>query len=342
MKSSRVDVLGNGRSLSFKDADRNIAYAFLILLAASVVAAVALVVFTELRLFDVFPILAFPFTVVGLFSYLYRRHWLAFFIVAVVCVVLYLVYPMAGIVAAFLLVGTRGVAVMAALVQRRLFAKALRSICRSGIVGKRSITDRLAQFIFCIPSNTDTRILKLEGSVKRAGLPWPDFLDTMRVALVPSLLMWAGIFMLDEFRISVGVAYTSLFTITVYIAMFALPWLIFRSLDVRVGTEGGGMSVYRGFQSTLARMSVALVVMLIMVAAAMYIGFDTVWYILASAAMTVAVTLISSTFYVMGYEREAVESVLAEDSVRACVRVGRSGAGSRLDDGVPGTPGRGR
>ena len=124
--------------------------------------------------------------------------------------------------------------------------------------------------------------------------------------------------------------------------MFSLPWLILRSLDVRVGTEGGGMPVYEGLLGTCTRMSVALFVMLIVSAAALYTGVQTFWYIVASAAMTVGVVGVSAAFYLLEYERETVDSVLSDEMVRGCVVERKSGAGEGPEDDIPGTPGRGR
>ena len=338
----KVDLSGIGRALSFKDADRVAGYLFLALLLASVVAAVAVAAFTDHSSFEVFPVLTLPFTAVGLLSYLYRRQWIPFIIVAVICIVLYVLHPIAGMVAVFLLVCTRGVAVMTSIVQKRTFPTVVDIVGRSGLTGKRSVPEHLAQFVFGIPSNIDTRVIRVESSVRRKGLPWSDFIGTLRIALVPCLLMWAGLFTLLIFHFSVGEAYTSVFTIVVYIAMFSLPWLILRSLDVRVGTEGGGMPVYEGLLGTCTRMSVALFVMLIVSAAALYTGVQTFWYIVATAAMTVGVVGVSAAFYLLEYERETVDSVLSDEMVRGCVVERKSGAGEGPEDDIPGTPGRGR
>lgn len=334
----KVDLSGIGRALSFKDADRVAVYLFLILLAASVVAAVAVASFTDHSSFEVFPVLTLPFTAVGLLSYLYRRHWIPFIVIVLICVILYVVSPTAGIIAVYLLVCTRGIAVMASILQKRALPTVLDGIGRSRLAGRRSAGERLAQFVFGIPSNIDTRVLRVEPAVRRRGLPWSDLLGTMRVALVPCLLMWAGLFTLFVFHFSVAVAYTSVFTVVVYIAAFALPWLILRSLDVRMGSEGGGMPVYEGLLGTCTRMSVALFVMLIVAAAALYTGVNTFWYILASAVMAVGVIGVSTAFYLLEYEHGTVEAVMSDDLVRGCVAEGRSGAGARLGDDVPGTP----
>ena len=342
MKVSKVDLSGIGNALSFKDAERVAGYLFLILLAASVVAAIAVAAFTAHSSYEVFPLLALPFTVIGLLSYLYHRHWIPFIVVAVICVVLYVVHPIAGILAVYILVCTRGIAVMTSMLQKRLFPKVVDATISSGIGGKRSVSDRLAQFVFGIPSNIDTRVLRLDRTVRRNGLPWSDLLGVLRIALVPSLLMWSGLFTLLVFHFSIGVAYTSVFTIVVYIAMFSLPWIILRALDVRVGTEGRGMSLFEGLIGTCTRMSVALFVMLIVAAAALYTGIDTFWYILSSAVVAIAVVAVSFAIYLLEYERATVDHIVSDGSVRGCLVDEESGARAHLDDGIPGTPGRSR
>ena len=247
-----MDLSGVSASLSSMDSDKIAGYLLAALSLIAIAATVAVAAFTSHGTLEALPILTLPFSVTGFLSYLYRRQWLLFVFSLAVCAVLYVLYPAAGIVAVFLLACTRGIALVASILQKRLFVPVMGSIERSGIGSGRMFSNRLAQSFFGIPPNVDTRVLRVERTVRRKGMPWPEIVDTMVMALAPSLLVWTALFAIWSFHITVVDAYTAVLTLSVLITMLVMPWLVLRSLNVRVGTEGGGMSVYKGLLGTSA------------------------------------------------------------------------------------------
>ena len=323
-----------------KNADSVALYLFVALFLVSAVAALAAAGLSDrIDSYDVFPLLSLPFAAIGIVSYIYRRRWILFVIIAVVCVLLYLLSPTWGYVSLFVLVCTRGVAVMSSILQKRLLGPVITMTERSTVRQKRRPMDRLALFIFGIPRNVDTRMMSMDSKVRRGGLPWSELLGTMRVALVPLLVMWTALFALAAFHFNFWQAYVAVFTVCVYTVMGAIPWVILRTLNVRVGTEGGGMSLYDGLLGTANRMVVPLVLMLVVVAFSLYTGYETVMYILASAILTAVSILVSSAMYYFEYERDVVETV--RGSRDGFMPAKNEGPGPhRLNDGIPGTPRR--
>ena len=109
-----------------KDTDTAALYLFAILFLVSAVAALAAAGLSDrISSYDVFPLLSLPFAVLGIVSYLYRRRWIPFIVIAVVCVLLYLLSPAWGYLSLFVLVCTRGIAVMSAILQKRLMGSLL-------------------------------------------------------------------------------------------------------------------------------------------------------------------------------------------------------------------------
>ena len=335
-----MDLSGVSASLSSMDSDKIAGYLLAALSLIAIAATVAVAAFTSHGTHEALPILTLPFSVTGFLSYLYRRQWLLFVFSLAVCAVLYVLYPAAGIVAVFLLACTRGIALVASILQKRLFVPVMGSIERSGIGSGRMFSNRLAQSFFGIPPNVDTRVLRVERTVRRKGMPWPEIVDTMVMALAPSLLVWTALFAIWSFHITVVDAYTAVLTLSVLITMLVMPWLVLRSLNVRVGTEGGGMSVYKGLLGTSAHAAAALALLCVVVAFYLYTGVDTLGYILASAAMTAAVVTLSSWFYFLEYECGVVEFLTTDGSASIYMEGGQAASRNRLDDGIPGTPGR--
>ena len=311
-----------------KDTDTAALYLFAVLFLVSAVAALAAAGLSDrISSYDVFPLLSLPFAVLGIVSYLFRRRWIPFIVIAVVCVLLYLLSPAWGYLSLFVLVCTRGIAVMSAILQKRLMGSLLLKTQRSTVRQKTRPSDRLAQFLFGIPGNVDTRVMSMESAVRRRSLPWAEVLGTMRIALVPSLVMWTALFSLVVYHFNFSQAYVAVFTVGVYIVMAALPWIILRTLDVRVGSEGGGMRLYDGLLGTATR------------TLALYSGYDTVMNIMAYAVVTAVSVLVASAIYYFEYEKDVVATV--QGARDGFVPVDREGPGPhRLDDGIPGTPRR--
>lgn len=325
---------------SSSDDGRVAGYLFLVLFIASAIAALAVAgISREYNSYDVFPLLALPFAVMGILSYVDKRRWIILVVSAVICVVLYIVSAPWGYIALLTLFCARGVSSTSALLQRRLFSSVISMTERSTVRPKRRSLDRLALFLFGIPKNIDTRVMGMRSSIRRDGIPWDELTGTLRIALVPALVMWIVLFTLLVYHYNSSQAYVAVFVVCIYIAALSLPWLALKTLDVRVGTEGGGMRLYDGMVGTATRMSVPLVLVLIFVAVVLYTGYETVLYILISAVVSVVFIGVAMAMYYIDYEGEVVSEI---SDARAGFLPENDGAPEihRIDDGVPGTPRR--
>ena len=327
---------GAGLSKILGSADRFITVLFLVLLLVAVIAAVGASGLSDtISIYEVFPVMALPFAGVGLASYVIRRRWLTLVVAVVVCVVLYVLYAPAGYLALFILVCSRGVAVMSAVAQKRLLARLVGSVERSQ-TGAGGISGKVLTFLFGIPPNVDARVVSMDGSVSRRGLPWDELLDTLRIALVPSLMLWTGMFTLLVFHFSIQEAFSTAMTFSVYFAAASLPWLVLRTLNVRIGTEGGGYGLYRGLVGTATRMSAPLFLMLVVAVVVLYSGAETFGYIAASAVLTVVVAVVSSAMYYLDFEHSIVKWVGSERG--SFLPDENPASRGRRNDDVPGTP----
>lgn len=329
---------GDIRSL-VADGDRFVTMLFLVLLlVAALITVVASGLSDRISIYHIFPVMALPFVAVGVLSYIVRRRWLMLMVSIVVCVVLYVLYPVAGYLALFILVCGRGVAVMSYLAQKRLLAGLVGSVERSQ-TGSGGVIGRVLTFLFCIPPNVDARVVRMDDAVSRRGLPWDELLDTLRIALVPSLILWIGMFGLLAFHLSFADAFSTAATFSIYFAAVSVPWLVLRTLNVRVGSEGGGFGLYRGLLGSAARMSVPLVVVLVITAVFLYTDYVTIGYIVGSAVMTVVIVAVSSALYYLDFEHGLVRWVGSE-RVAFLPDENNGSRGCCHEDDIPGTPAR--
>lgn len=334
---ARPKLSGIDKALT-EDADRIAGYLFVLLFLVGAMAAMVIAGTQRQYLwYDVIPLLALPFAVIGVISYLYRRRWLAFVVVAAVCIVAFVLSREAGYILLFVLVCTRGAAVMAAVAQRRMFPVAAKAVTRSGSRPKKGFGDHLVRFVFGIQPNTDTRVSDMESSVRRRGIPFDELVDTLRLALVPMLIIWTALFAIFTFHFTFSKAYVAVFTVSLYVVAIAVPPIVMRTLDVRFGTEGEGSRLYDGLLGTAARMSVPLVLMLIIVALALYTNAATVGYIAASAVFVVVCSVATLIAYYLDFESGAVRSIVEGRAGYIPEKEVRRGTGRGLE-GVPGTP----
>lgn len=122
--------------------------------------------------------------------------------------------------------------------------------------------------------------------------------------------MWILLPILVTHRFTYHGAYSTVFTVFIYIVALSMIWLILRTLDVRVSTEGGGMCLYDCLLGNAA--SAVLIIVLITVAVVTYTYVDTFGYITASAVMITVMTMVSSVMYHMDYERDTVSAIREE------------------------------
>lgn len=319
------------------DEDRFVPILFLVLLlAAALITVGASGLSSRISIYDIFPVMALPFAVVGVLNFLVCRRWLMVVVAVVVTVALYLIYQPAGHLALFVLICSRGVAEMSAIAQRRLLSWLVGVVERSQ-TGAHGFSGSVLSFILGIPKNIDARVVRMDESVSRKGMPWGEISDTLLIALVPSLILWTGMFTLLVYHFSIPEAFSTAMTFSVYFAAIALPWIILRTLNVRVGTEGGGFSLYHGLVGTAKRMSVPLIVVFVIVAIMLYTDVETFGYVFVSAVVTTVVVGMSAGMYYLDFEHRVVRWVGSErDSFLPVEKV--LSRGRRQTDDVPGTP----
>ena len=288
--------------------------------------------------YDVFPLLSLPFVALGVLSFIVGRRWIALAVAAVACLVIFLLSPTWGYIALYTLVCTRGIAQFSASLQRRLIGPTVETVMCSSIRPEKRPIDRLAQFVFRISGNVDTRVMSMESSIRRDALPWDEFLGVLRMALVPCLMMWTVMFTLLAYHMPLNQAYVAAFTVCIYAVALAMPWVILRTLDVRAGSERGGVRLYDGVLDNATAMAIPLFLVLLMVAVNMYTGYETVVYIIVSMVVTILFAVIAYVAYYFDLERDVVAHI-ARERYRFLPEDGGS-SGARPDDGIPGTPER--
>ncbi len=145
--------------------------------------------------------------------------------------------------------------------------------------------------------------------------------------------MWIVFFTLITYHFTYYSAYFVVLMMFVYIVALSMPCLILKTLDVRVGTKGGGMRLYDGLLGNAA--FAVLIIVLITMAVAIYMDIDTFGYTAALAIVIAVMTIVSSVYY-MDYERNTVSAI--ERDRRTTCSNSRSPRSIGWTTGYPGPP----
>ncbi len=336
---------GRGAISLMRDVDYIVAYIFLGLLAASLVAVAVLVLATGRSVYQTLPLVALPLFVIGLIDYVYSRRWLAVLLIAAISAAVYFLDPSWTLVILFLFICAAGLAVMTEVIQRHAFYRVLRAVELANVRQDPGIWDRVIIFLFNIPCDLDTRNLTIDGSVKRTRIPWADMAESMVLALVLCMFLWIYMFLNPAFRVATSGIPTYTFTIMLYVALLAMPWTIFKSLNARIETDYRDFSLFRGLLETMKRMFLPSFAALFFLMLALFSGVYTLYYILLSVLMIAATTISAGAMYYMRNEPSVIDDITGKWPEFRPVGI-YEGLGSRsehpLDDGVPGTPRRSR
>lgn len=318
--------------------DRNTAIAFAVLAVASLVAAIVLHETSFAYITEVLPAICLPFAMMGVLSYIARRHWIQLTVVAVICALLLLAGWRYSLGAVMLLVCTRGIAVISAVLQRMCIPNLVRNIQRSGIRGHRGFADHAVLEVFGIPSGADTRVMAMDSRVCRSRLPWQDLYGIYVIVLAPCILMWIVMCLDWQFHFRVPGADLSALAVSLYIVSLALPFVVLASVNLRVRV-GGSLRLFDGLVGTAWKVSLPMLFVFIVVLCFQYTGSVLVEHIVSSAVLSAVIVAVSFAVYVFDFEHQVVSEL-------ASLRDGflpeeDEGVGGRLDD-VPGTPVRSR
>ena len=349
MSSEKVkgfSFTGDSRRISLmRRSDRNTLVLFIFLFIVSA-AAYIYMTFIEGRytVYAGMPILAVPFFVVGLIFYVVNRRYYAGLFIIVLSVIAFFVLPYSVLFILYLLVCAEGVATMVEIIQRMIFYRIMSTVERVNIKKKMTFMDRVVVFFFNIPVDLDTRNLLIDRNVSRNKLPWKDMAYTMMLALLFCMFIWIYMFLNPSFSPETHGVPIYTFTIILYLSMAVMPWTIFSSLNVRIGTEYRDFSLYSGFLETFKRMFLPVFAAIIFLGIALTADANSLYYIGMSLLMIVAMIVFTSVMYYTSNEMVVVNDILDKwrDFQPTEMYSGYSPkeARSSLDDGIPGTPRR--
>ena len=333
----------NGKGpVLLRETDVRTGYLFLILLLASVVSIVLVVSSTDNSIYGVLPILATPFFVLGIVSYVVSRRWMVIIIALAVAAAAYLVGPEYALFILHLFICSEGVAVTVSIVQRSFFYRILSSVEGMNVKGRLNAFDRVVLFLFNIPPDVDTRRITMDTGIRRKGIPWMDMIRTMAMALVLCAFLWIYMFLDPAFRVQTDGLPVYTLTIILYIAALVMPWTVFSSLDVRITTDYCDFRLFDGLMETMKRMFLPAIVALVFLGVALSVGGYTFYYVLMSLAMIVLIVTVTSLMYYLCSEASVVKDVVSKWKAfhPADIDSGYGDQVGKVNGEFPGTPKR--
>lgn len=314
---------------------------------ASVIAVWLLIEGSTIR--EVFPYLTIPMVACGALFFLRRRYWVliiatillaAMYIIGVSELVFYLGF--------LLILGIPGCISISSVISRSIFYRVLRNVECVSMLKKVHLKERAIMFIMGLPKGFDTRNLVSNCKMRRDGIPWKDVLENIILALMVETVLWICIVLEHGLLNSISLDDTALYmlSIVVFIPMFVLPFVLFRSLNVRIVTDDCDVHIFEGIRCAVIRaffpLAVVLLISLVTVESSGLLWVLTC--IIMSASMTIAIMTFASIFYYDFSEPSLINDVnrkwkmFRPVSVMSTVSVSEK---SHLND-VPGTPIRDR
>ena len=285
--------------------------------------------------------LAIPFTVLGALYMVLDRHWISLLISVVLTIAACVASVPAGLIVLCLTMGAEGMATMASAVQCRMFVKPVAFLSSSS--SERKSLRIVTRSLFGIPEGIDTRDMESDRSIVRHQIPWRDMVGTAVIALPVSMLIWV-ITLLAPHLGGSGIGHLSaLISLMLYPVAVALVPAIYRSLNVRVGTRSGDMSLYQGLMGTAVKFSIVMVLMFLVVLVFSDYGEGELLNIVLCMIISAVMTVIASLFYYISHEPDVVAKV--SEDWGSCRKVSLYCeldivSPPSLSDGVPGTPSR--
>ena len=324
--------------------DKIVAFVFLALFFASMVAYWYLQAYRDLTGYTALPVMATPFFVIGVAFYIIGKRYFAAMAILVLSIFAFFVFPKSVLFITYLLVCSQGVAQIVEIIQRWLFYDILDSVEHVNIKQKMSIKDKIVVFMFNVPVDIDTRNLLIDRDISRNKLPWKDMFSSMLFVVMFCMFLWIYMFMNPTFNLGTEGVPIYTFTIILYLAAMMMPWTIYSTLNARIGTEYRDFNLYSGILGTFKRMFLPIFAAIIFLIIALSEGPDNLYYVGMSLVMIVLMVIFTSIMYytmnetsvlkdILGSWEEFHSSTLYSDYVGVERR-------SSLNDGVPGTPRR--
>ena len=300
-------------------------------------------------------IFALPFVVAGFIYLLVRRNYIALVIIAVILVATYFLtsedhqYVYLYIMA-YICFGATGVASIVDAIQRLIFYRILRVIRTVNTNKKVPIRYKLVAFLFSVPHDLDTRNIMADLDVRSRRFPVRDLMTTIGLSMTVGMFFWIYISFNPSF---VNLSDTSNFTLTdsslmmftvmLYVPVLVMPVSIFRSMNVRIGTNFRDFKLYNGAVSTIQRMAVPVAAALIFVILAVSTSRDlmaVLVFIGISAAMIMFVVSVTTVVYFYGMEATIVSSIARKWKIFMPVTLLGSLKEREPEADFPGTPTR--
>ena len=336
----KTDTAGDGFSL-LRPLDTKVILAFIALIIVSVVAYCCLVIGGEFTLYTASPALAIPFLAAGIYSLVIGRRIIPGAIAVIVLALTYFLIPDGIFFVLYVLLGAEGVAVMAEILQRRMFYPVLRRI-ESIHSGKTGFTDRVIGFLFCIPQGMDTRDITIDRDYLRSKIPVRSIVSPIAVAMLLCLFLWMYVF--TESTISVGTEGLpiAVFTLIMYVSLLVVPLTIYERVNARIGPGHSEFRLYDGFLTCAKKATVPTVAALIVVIFPELVSADNILFALMTIAMTAVMVGASALLHFLLLEPALISDICGRWNEFHPIGIysGYSSERPSMDDDVPGTPKR--
>ena len=322
--------------------DTKVSLAFMVLIVASVIVYIYLVIDGSFTLYTASPVLTVPFMAAGIYSYVINRRIIPGVIAIALLALTYFLIPDGVFFVLYLILGAEGVAVLAEILQRRMFFPIMRRIELIDS-GKRGLTDRVVAFLFCIPPGMDMRDIRIDRDYSRSSIPVKSILSSMAVSMLLCLFLWMYVFMDTSVSVETEGLPIATFTIIMYMTLLVMPWTIYDRVNARVGEGHREFRLYDGFISGAKKASVPAVIALIIIMFAEWAGIENVFFALMTTVMMLLMVGASSLLHFSVSELPLINDIYDRWSKFHPIGVysGYSPYGkSSMKDDVPGTPRR--
>lgn len=256
--------------------------------------------------------IAVPFAVIGLVYILDRKNLAALIIVIVSCVGVYIFTqaPVYVLVIAYLFVGALGVSCVVDAIQRVIFYRVVGHIRYVNVKERLSLGDKFCSFMFNVPPDLDTRNITISPRKLGNKFPWKEMGSTVMLSLVLGMFIWIYLSMNPLFLSTgtlTGDVPLFIFGLTLYVPVMVLPFSVFKSLDVKIGTNYRDFKLYSGIVATIQRMAIPIF------AAFMYVllrmneqdPLEVLMFIGFSAIIILFVVFLTSIIYYYAMEATA-------------------------------------
>ncbi len=340
-----TDQLPEGLSL-MRPVDKLMIVAAVVSLISSIVYVLYECIFNGGSAYDLIPWLAAPFFICGIIAYISLKYWI---LIVIACTgpIMWIFDVSSDMIffSMFIVIGAAGVVGIICALQRMIFYRVIHMIEYVNIKKKLTLSDRLVAFLFNVPDDLDTRNITFNYSLRRTKIPWKEMGGSMSLGLMIGMFIWIYISMNPMFiNLSTGSNIPLfMFALILYIPVLVMPWVIFKSLNVRIETNYRDFKVYNGIKATLKRMAVPVFAALMYVIVAINTSniMSVLYYIVLSAIMIVSIIGFVSMLYYLVFESSIINDIVSKWKIFRPVSI-FMGLDEKLSNGslddFPGTP----